>query len=221
MFGIGLRVMKKSDPEKSGKLEYFRKKILDHLENLEKEEGKIVNKALSFLDSMSKGGYSVGTVRTWKGQKYVKVAPGDWRKKYDGQTRGAKMAISAIKKRIAAAKDEHEMMQIILANRDRFSDKEGHPLPFVQELRNYIEEQKTAKAPASQTPAKVIRKPKVLALPKNRGGADSQVTDTWNNVVQGWLTQGTGKKIMSFTDPAIYILTADNIKKWLMFANSL
>jgi 3-isopropylmalate/(R)-2-methylmalate dehydratase large subunit len=25
----------------------------------------------------------------------------------------------------------------------------------------------------------------------------------------------------AFTDPAIYILTADNIKKWLMFANSL
>jgi hypothetical protein len=134
------------------KLEYFRKKILDHLSKLEKEETEAVNKTIALVEALIKGGYAVGTIRTWGGKGYVKVAPGDWRPKYDSQTRGAKMAISAIKKRVAAAKDEHEMMQIILANRDRFNDNEGHPLPFVQELHNYIEEQKTARTEKPKEP---------------------------------------------------------------------
>jgi hypothetical protein len=144
---IGMRIKKALNDEK---LEYFRKKIFDHLSKLEKEETEAVNKAVTLAEALIKGGYAVGTIRTWGGKGYVKVAPGDWRPKYDSQTRGAKMAISAIKKRVAAAKDEHEMMQIILANRDRFNDNKGHPLPFVQELHTYIEGQKTVKHFASR-----------------------------------------------------------------------
>ncbi|MDR0475122.1 MAG: hypothetical protein LBH43_15795, partial [Treponema sp.] len=135
--------------EKSeNKLEYFRKKILEHLSKLEKEE-KTVNKALAFLDIM-KGGFPVGTIRTWKGKKYIKKPDGKWGPKYDSHTRGAKMAISTIKKRILSAKSEYEMLQICLANRDRFSDRDGHPLPFMQELHNYIEDQKTAREKTTQ-----------------------------------------------------------------------
>jgi hypothetical protein len=53
------------------------------------------------------------------------------------------------------------MMQLILANRDRFEDKYGHPLPFVQELHAYIEEQKTVRRvskPKAQKPV-VQKKP--------------------------------------------------------------
>jgi hypothetical protein len=144
MLRIGLQ-LKKAQPENKGKLEYFRKKILDHLSKLEKQEEKSVSKAMAFFEFLKKGGFPVGTIRTWNGVKHIKMPDGKWRPKYDSQTRGAKMAISLLKKKIAAAKDEHEMMQIILANRDRFNDQYGHPLPFVQELHNYIEEQKTVK----------------------------------------------------------------------------
>ena len=85
-------------------------------------------------------GLPVGTIREWKGKKFIKVAPGKWRPKYDSHTKGAKLAISALKKKIVACKDEYEMMQIILENRDRFSDSNGNPLPFVQELYKFTKE---------------------------------------------------------------------------------
>ncbi|GHV91207.1 hypothetical protein AGMMS50268_17100 [Spirochaetia bacterium] len=127
--------------EGNDQLEKYRKLILDHLSKLETADKTQLKKSLLEAESLVKGGLPVGTIRVWKGVKHVKIAPGKWRPKYDSQTRGAKMAISAIKKRIAGAKDAHEMLQIILENRDRFNDKEGHPLPFVQELSNYVAEQ--------------------------------------------------------------------------------
>jgi hypothetical protein len=153
---IGLRVsvrfddiLEKSSPEKADKLEYFRKKILDHLSKLEKEEEETVNKALELEERMVKGGFPVGTIHTYNGVRHIKMPDGKWRPKYDNHTRGAKMALSVLKKRIAAAKDEHEMLQLCLLNRDRFSGKDGNPLPFMQELHNYVEEQKTVKAKAA------------------------------------------------------------------------
>jgi hypothetical protein len=122
-------------------LEYFRKQILDHLDSIDDDkEEKAMQKAFSSMLRIEKGGkgLAVGTVREWKGKKFKKISPGKWRPVYEGETRGAKMAVSAIKRKIAAAKDAHEMMQIILENRDRFSDKNGQPLPIVQELSKYV-----------------------------------------------------------------------------------
>jgi hypothetical protein len=129
--------------EDAQQLEKFRKLILDHLDTLEDEqEEKSMQKAFSSMIRMEKGGKGlpVGTVREWKGKRFKKIAPGKWRPAYDNETRGAKMAISAIKKKIASAPDAHTMMQIILENRDRFSDKNGQPLPFVQEFSKYVAE---------------------------------------------------------------------------------
>ena len=131
-------VLRKAKPanvgEEKSKLEYFRKKIIEHLNTLNDD------------DALKKGGkMPVGTIREWKGgKKHIKTADG-WKPKYDSQSRGAKMAISAIKNKIAAAKDENEMMQIILANRSRFEDKNGNPLPIVQELHNFIVKQQEAR----------------------------------------------------------------------------
>ncbi|MDR1837617.1 MAG: hypothetical protein LBQ89_08170 [Treponema sp.] len=125
---------KKSKPpvnkeKKDDKLEYFKKLILDHLDSI--EDGAVMEKGAKL---------PIGTIRDWKGKKYIKGPDGKWKPKYDGHTRGAKMAVAAIRRKVAAAKDAQEMMQIILANRDRFSDKDGHPLPFVQELSKYVSE---------------------------------------------------------------------------------
>ena len=125
------------------KLDYFKKKILAHLDDLEQKENaekKELKKSLIAFEmaSIEKAGYPVGTLREWKGKKYIKVAPGKWKPKYDSHSRGAKMAIAALKKKIDACTDSEELMQIILENRNRFSDENGRPLPFVKELSDYI-----------------------------------------------------------------------------------
>ena len=144
------------------KLEYFKKKILAHLDDLEQKENaekKELKKSLIAFEmtSIEKAGYPVGTIREWKGKKYIKVAPGKWKPKYDSHSRGAKMAIAALKKKIDACTDSEELMQIILENRDRFSDENGRPLPFVKELSDYIsgrndtiESEKTEKKAADE-----------------------------------------------------------------------
>jgi hypothetical protein len=139
----GLAERRGDTPE--AKLEHFRKLILDHLDTLDdgdETEAASMQKAFNSMILMAKGGKGlpVGTIREWKGKKFVKIAPGKWRPKYDNESRGAKMAVSAIKKKIAAAKDANEMMQIVLENRDRFSDAQGQPLPFVMELSKYVAE---------------------------------------------------------------------------------
>jgi len=142
-------VMKKTNK----KLEYFRKLLLDHLDTL--DGGEAVNKAMNKGAAMP-----VGTVRDWKGQKYIKISKDKWARKYDEHTRDAKMALSALKRKIAAAKNEREIMRIVLLNHDRFSDKYGNPLPFVQELHDYIEGQKAVKEKAKKKKISKTTKPK-------------------------------------------------------------
>jgi predicted kinase len=115
------------------KLEYFKKLIMDHLDAIEK-------------GTLTKGGKAmpVGTVRDWKGVKHIKLVSGKWRPQYDKETRGAKMAIAAIKRKVSAAQDARELLQIVLEHSDRFRDKNGYPLPFVQELSKYVDEKGSA-----------------------------------------------------------------------------
>lgn len=128
---------------KDDKFESIKAKVIAHLEELENQENnekKAIKKSLLEAESMEKSGKGlpVGTVREWKGKKYVKIAPGKWKPKYDSESRGAKMAVAAIKKKAQACKDGKELMQLMLENRDRFSDANGRPLPFVKELSEYI-----------------------------------------------------------------------------------
>ena len=114
---------------KDDKLAYFKKLMLAHLDKLGNDDEE---------RSLKKAGYPVGTIREWKGKKFVKIAPGKWRAKYDSESRGAKMAVAAIKRKVDAATTVQELLQISLEHRDRFSDAQGHPLPFVQELSAYV-----------------------------------------------------------------------------------
>ena len=95
--------------EDAQQLEKFRKLILDHLSTLdndEPEKGVAVKKAFSKTILMLKSGLPVGTIHTYKdGKKYIKSPSLKWIPKYDSYTRGAKMAVSAIKRKIAAAPD--------------------------------------------------------------------------------------------------------------------
>jgi cell pole-organizing protein PopZ len=144
MLRLGIRVrgkhtiLNKSNPEKSEQFEALRKRILDHLGKLEESETKQIKKSIQD-QGLAKAGVPVGTRHTWKnGIVHVKLPSGKWKRVYEKHDRGAKMAISFIKKRIAAAQDAQEMLKIVLEHRDRFSDAQGNPLPFVQELSAYM-----------------------------------------------------------------------------------
>ena len=132
--------LKKNDAGREARFNVLKLKVIEHLEKLEREEEQALKKSLDAIFITKGRGLPVGTIRTWKGKKFIKLASGKWRPKYDAHTRGAKIAVSHIKKKIMACKDEYEMMHVIMEHRDRFSDKQGNPLPFVQELYDLTQE---------------------------------------------------------------------------------
>ena len=147
--GAEYSVLKAASPQgglntagkKDDKFRYFQKKIIEHIAELEGEESNEVNKSLFYMvDAIVKSKFPVGTIREWKGKKYIKIAPGKWRAKYESNSRSAKLAVAALKRKAEQCKTSQELLQLVLENRDRFSDKDGRPLPFVQELRRYVSE---------------------------------------------------------------------------------
>lgn len=181
------------------KLEYFKKKILAHLDDLEQKENaekKELKKSLIAFEmtSIEKAGYPVGTIREWKGKKYIKIAPGKWKPKYDSNSRGAKMAIAALKKRIDACTDSNELLQIILENRSRFSDEQGRPLPFVKELSEYVSNRNDSIEGENEKKVKTEKK----KAKKNKGGnggdeppKGSEFTDEQKETVADMLNNPT------------------------------
>ncbi len=156
---------------KDDKFEYFKKKVLEHLDKLEKQEAKEnkeLKKSLLEAESIAKGGKGLplGTEKWWTGKNGVrykvrKIAQGKWVRVYDSNTRGAKLSIAALKRKANACKTSEELMQLMLENKVRFSDKYGFPLSLVQELSEHIskrnddiEAEKTNSAASTVTPAK-------------------------------------------------------------------
>lgn len=123
---------------------YYKKwamSILDKQKEEPEEDGpneETIVKALAYTEMIAKAGYPVGTIREWKGKKYIKVAPNQWKPKYDKINRGAKMSLSHLKKAVANCNSEEELYNLINTNASRFRDENGHPLPEVQELHDIV-----------------------------------------------------------------------------------
>ena len=128
----------KSDNPKDPKFDYFKNLVMQHLTELEKKENKTVAKSFDLLEEIKKSGMAVGTVRTWNGQKFKKIAPKKWVRVYESESRGAKMAIGALRRKCAECKNSEELMQLVLANKERFVDGNGRPLGFMQEFSEYV-----------------------------------------------------------------------------------
>lgn len=142
------------------KFEYFKRLVMERLDGLEEKGAKEkaeVKKSILEAESMQKAGYPVGTIREWKGKKYIKIAPNKWRPKYDGESRGAKMSIAALKKKADKCASSQELLQLILENRDRFSDENGRPLPFVKELSDYVSAKNNAIESAKKPKPKITK----------------------------------------------------------------
>ena len=138
-------VVKSNDLNRTGKKDekfrYFQNKIIECLTQLAEEESHGIKKSFFYMiDTIVKSKFPVGTIREWKGKKYIKIAPGKWRPKYDSNSRGAKLAVAALKRKAENCKTSQELLQLVLENRDRFSDKDGKPLAFVKELSDYVSE---------------------------------------------------------------------------------
>jgi hypothetical protein len=126
-------------------LEYWKRKISDSMvededESMEKSLKDILYPGIevsSQIETMliKARGYSVGTIREWKGKKYKKVAPDRWVRTYsDTDTRGAKQAIANVKKKILQAKGMDELLEIVRENSARFKTEDGKTLPVIQEF---------------------------------------------------------------------------------------
>ena len=187
---------------KDEKLDYFKKLVIKHLESLEADK-KELKKSLLEAESIAKGGKGlpVGTVRDWKGRKYVKVAPGKWKPKYDSHSRGAKLSIAALKRKADECKSSEELLQLVLENRERFSDEIGRPLPFVKELSDYIsaknDELESGKKPAK---AKAKKEKKTVAEMKAKDDKKIQVNETPEDRAQVTKTQAFNKEIETLTN---------------------
>jgi len=187
---------------KDEKLDYFKKLVIEHLESLEADK-KELKKSLLEAESIAKGGkgFPVGTVRDWKGRKYVKVAPGKWKPKYDSHSRGAKLSIAALKRKADECKSSEELLQLVLENRERFSDEMGRPLPFVKELSDYIsaknDELENGKKPAK---AKAKKEKKTVAEMKAKDDEKIQVNETPEDRAQVTKTQAFNKEIETLTN---------------------
>lgn len=131
-------ISKSIDKSTFTKLDYFKKQLIDILVSQEKEENQNIEKAVKA---------NIGEIRTRKdGFKYKKINNGEWKRIYESESKGAKLSIAAIKCKIDNAKDEEELMNIIMTNKQRFVDKMGFMLPIVQELNQYIDEKQATNA---------------------------------------------------------------------------
>lgn len=127
----------KSNPD-DPKFEYFKKLVMDHLAELEKKENKTIAKAIDICEYIQKSKFPVGTIRNWNGGKFKKISPDKWVRVYDKETRGAKLAIAALRRKAAACTNSEELLQLVLVNKERFVDNAGKPLPFMQEFSAYV-----------------------------------------------------------------------------------
>ncbi len=155
------------------KLNYFKRELIKRLAAQEKKDKQTVKKALSFLDIISIQKSAGGTTRKrhgvgehviWHGQEYVKVSehPARYKPYYRENSRGAQLAAAAIAKKIRAAKDIDELMQIVQDNMQRFgfpADGNDPLFKLMKEARKeWAENKKSGKSPLSAMSTKEMRK---------------------------------------------------------------
>lgn len=132
----------------------FKKEII---EILKKQDVREFNKAIDWLCDqehyythleksvtgkwIEKAGYGIGTVRTWKGKKYKKIAPGKWVRVFDKEGRGTSIAIGKLIAQVNRIPegDTQALLNFVLANKQRFVDANGVDLPILDKLRAAVD----------------------------------------------------------------------------------
>ena len=126
-----------------------------------------------------KSGYPVGTIREWKGKKYIKVAPKMWKRKYDKNDRGASISAGKLIKQVEKCENVEQLMQLVLANKQRFSDENGKPLPIVDKIRASVDKKNESFDKQTQTEKHTNRSEgmKGNQNAKKDGVSEEEITD--------------------------------------------
>lgn len=138
------------------KFNYFKQKVLKHLNTLiqkEEKDGKTKETKKSFGDYLQDIYKAMGrghlvpkrvsvtnpkTGKTFQTTVYINPNKKNGKKIYHADSKGARISLGKLKKQCEKCTNSNELMQLILDNRERFSDENGRPLPIVQELSNYV-----------------------------------------------------------------------------------
>lgn len=129
--------------------EQIKQKLLAHLHK--QLDPEALSKALAVNEILEKATYPVGTIRVWKGKKYIKTAPGKWQRKFDSAGRGTNQAIKGIMRKINEAKTPEDLYQIVMQHQSRFRDEDGRMLPEVQQLHDLVQKKQEKMEGESKT----------------------------------------------------------------------
>lgn len=171
------------------KFNYFKQKVLKHLNTLiqkEEKDGKKKETKKSFGDYLQDVYKAMGrghlvpkrvsvtnpkTGKTFQTTVYINPNKKNGKKIYHADSKGARISLGKLKKQCEKCTNSNELMQLILDNRERFSDENGRPLPIVQELSNYVSQlndkmesavkPKNVKKPTKKTTKKPASNPKL------------------------------------------------------------
>mgnify|MGYP007101843627 CR=1 FL=1 len=135
----------------------------DALEVLKAGRGHLVPKQITTTNKK--------TGKTYTTTVWVNPNKQNGLKKYTEQdSKGAKIAIGKLMKKIDACNSVEELYSLVLRNKSRFSDNEGKPLPIVEKLHDCVE----AKGSRLETQAKKKENAKKLTSSRSArldGGA--------------------------------------------------
>ncbi len=124
---------------------YFKKRAIACLKKqykeLEKEEqeNKNITKAFYLAEIEIEKAFPVGTIRTWKGKKFIKSPDKKWRPYYEKKgSQGEKLALAALAKKINALKDgDYEgLYKLLTLHRSRFTSDKN----LINDLYNAMKE---------------------------------------------------------------------------------
>ena len=183
--------------------EQIKRKLLAHLHK--QLEPETVSKALAVAEVLAKATYPVGTIRVWKGKKYIKTAPGKWQRKFDSAGRGTNQAIKGIMRKINEAKTPEDLYQIVMQNHSRFRDQEGRMLPEVQELHDLVAQRQgemEGNSKARATPAQKKKKASGIEAIKEKYNASQSVDGDEDEIYVGGETISGKWKLVEADAPS-------------------
>lgn len=139
--------------KKSMSFEELKKWAINHLKKQLQDEDVAKSLYLTTLEVIQKAAYPVGTIREWKGKKYIKTAPGKWMRKYDNAGgRGYNQAIKNLMRKVEAAETPEQLYSLIKQNLRRFKDeKTGKILPEVKEIYAMAKNEKSSTGKLTET----------------------------------------------------------------------
>lgn len=139
--------------KKSMSFDELKKWAINHLKKQLQDEDVAKSLYLTTLEVIQKAAYPVGTIREWKGKKYIKTAPGKWMRKYDNAGgRGYNQAIKNLMRKVEAAETPEQLYSLIKQNLRRFKDeKTGKILPEVKEIYAMAKNEKSSTGKLTET----------------------------------------------------------------------